>query len=167
MTFHGFHTKSFNILFFRTHAECLHVELLESLCRLCGSEKLNKPRKASKHAYTLQFELLFGIQLARDDLYMHPNRICRACEQMFERFATWRQSANSTSFKTCRVLYHFEAHNSNCKLCYKSDVSKKKTRVKMIPSWSELLRFIDVFQYASADDRHTFFRELLWSSCTH
>lgn len=108
----------------------VHRDNLLAACRFCGTSSLQRSLHKKEH-YVIAFKELYDIDIDQDDPDIHPASMCRAHEQILERYLTLRKSGGT--FTTRLKPREFQPH-SKTECCVCSDLlMKRKKGVKTKP----------------------------------
>lgn len=113
-------------------SQSIHILELQDRCRFCGCKDLQKPTNDDKHYYISEFQEIYQINLSEDKTNIHPNKLCRSHELLFERYKKCKRE--KTAFKTQKMPSTFSRHDdSNCDICneiYSFGRPKKKQKIQ-------------------------------------
>ena len=95
-----------------------HQNILEKLCRLCGTTiKVNDKYTLIKevHHYTHEIKALFEYDVRCDNLYIHPKGICSLCRRKMDRCK--KALGNGEKISTQQKIIPFQEHSDICLVC--------------------------------------------------
>ena len=98
-----------------------HQNLLENLCRVCGSTiKVNDKYTLIKkvNQYTHEIKVFFEYDVRCDNLCIHPKWICSLCRRKMDRCK--KALGNPEKISTQQKIITFHKHSDICLVCKKN-----------------------------------------------
>ena len=128
-----------------------HLCQLKLHCRLCGSLLVHKkgrkqlkashPRVYMCSAFASELHLCFGLDVANDEVQIHPHSFCKRCYDAMQRKV--KAVSELRHFNSRMELYKWEAHASDggCKVRSNAGRSSNVNRHKLysIPRCATIL----------------------------